>query len=55
VPALLVVGRKEAHDRTVSVRRLGKQEQAVLPLDAAIQALADEAVPPDLREVRKAA
>jgi threonyl-tRNA synthetase len=55
VPALLVLGRKEAHDRTVSVRRLGKQEQAVLPLDAAIHALADEAVPPDLREARQAA
>jgi threonyl-tRNA synthetase len=46
---LLVVGKREAEERTVSVRRLGSQEQQVLPLDAAIAALAAEAVPPDLR------
>jgi threonyl-tRNA synthetase len=49
VPVLLVVGKREAEERTVSVRRLGSQEQQVLPLDAAISALAAEAVPPDLR------
>jgi threonyl-tRNA synthetase len=49
VPALLVVGRKEASDRTVSIRRLGKDGQHVMGLDAALAALADEAVPPDLR------
>jgi threonyl-tRNA synthetase len=49
VPALLVVGRKEAGDRTVSIRRLGKEGQHVMGLDAALAALADEAVPPDLR------
>src|SRR5258705_8322760 len=31
VPALLVVGRKEGTDRTVSIRRLGKEGQQVLP------------------------
>src|SRR5271165_5560477 len=55
VPALLVVGRKEAADRTVSIRRLGKEGQTVLPLDAAIEALAAEAVAPDMRRTRKAA
>jgi threonyl-tRNA synthetase len=49
VPVLLVVGRKEAAERTVSIRRLGSDKQAVMPLDAALKALADEAVPPDLR------
>jgi threonyl-tRNA synthetase len=49
VPALLVLGRKEAADRTVSVRRLGKDGQTVVPLDTAITALADEAVAPDVR------
>src|SRR4051812_44420984 len=49
VPALLVVGRKEAGERTVSIRRLGKKGQHVMGLDAALAALADEAVPPDLR------
>jgi threonyl-tRNA synthetase len=49
VPALLVVGRKEAADRTVSIRRLGKEAQTVVPLEQALAALADEAVPPDVR------
>ena len=49
VPALLVVGKKEAAERTVSIRRLGSEGQTVMPLDAALKALADEAVPPDVR------
>jgi threonyl-tRNA synthetase len=49
VPALLVVGRKEAAERTVSIRRLGQESQQVLPLEAALAALAEEAVPPDVR------
>jgi threonyl-tRNA synthetase len=55
VPALLVVGRKEAAGRTISIRRLGKEGQQVMPLEAALSALADEAVPPDVRRMRKAA
>src|SRR5205085_5710564 len=55
VPALLVVGRKEAETRAVSIRRLGSEKQTVMPLDAALAALADEAVPPDARRVRQAA
>jgi len=55
VPALLVVGRTEAADHTVSIRRLGKEGQRVLPLDAAIAALAAEAVPPDELKEKKAA
>ncbi|MGH8637466.1 MAG: threonine--tRNA ligase, partial [Burkholderiales bacterium] len=54
VPALLVVGRKEAAERTVSIRRLGKQGQQVMPLDQALAALAGEAVPPDMKRVDKA-
>jgi threonyl-tRNA synthetase len=49
VPVLLVVGKREAEERTVSLRRLGKQEQEVMPLAAAVAALAEEAVPPDRR------
>ncbi len=49
VPVLLVVGRREAEQRTVAVRRLGGEAQEVLPLDEAIRRLADEAAPPDLR------
>jgi threonyl-tRNA synthetase len=55
VPALLVVGRKEAAERTVSIRRLGHEGQQVMPLDAALAALADEAVAPDLRRMKMAA
>jgi threonyl-tRNA synthetase len=55
VPTLLVVGRKEAGERTVSIRRLGKEGQHVMGLDAAIAALADEAIPPDLRRIKTAA
>src|SRR5499425_1352127 len=54
VPALLVVGRKEATERTVSIRRFGKEGQLVMPLDAALSMLRDEAEPPDLRRVRQA-
>ncbi|HEY8274934.1 MAG TPA: threonine--tRNA ligase [Pseudolabrys sp.] len=53
VPVLLVVGKKEGADRTVSIRRLGKESQEVMPLDAALRSLADEATPPDLRRVKK--
>jgi threonyl-tRNA synthetase len=49
VPVLLVVGKREAADRTVSIRRLGSQEQTQMPLDAALKLLADEATPPDMR------
>src|SRR6202165_132477 len=36
VPALLVVGKKEAAERLVSIRRLGQEKQEVMPLDAAL-------------------
>jgi len=49
VPVLLVVGKKEAAGRTVSIRRLGKESQQVMPLEAALKALSEETVPPDVR------
>jgi threonyl-tRNA synthetase len=49
VPVMVVVGKREAEEKTVSVRRLGVQQQAVMPLAEAVKVLADEAVPPDLR------
>ncbi len=48
VPAILVVGRKEAEARTVALRRLGGEAQEVLPLAEAVARLAAEATPPDL-------
>jgi threonyl-tRNA synthetase len=55
VPALLVAGRKEAAERTVSIRRLGKEGQSVLPLDVALKALVEEAVAPDVQRIKQAA
>jgi threonyl-tRNA synthetase len=49
VPAILVVGRKEAEQRTVAMRRLGGEAQEFLSLDDAVARLAAEAMPPDLR------
>ena len=49
IPALIAVGRKEAAEDTVSVRRLGSNAQTTMGADEAIQSLLAEAVPPDLR------
>ena len=48
VPAMLVVGKREAEEGTVAVRRLGEQAQRVLPVDEAVALLRQEALPPDL-------
>jgi threonyl-tRNA synthetase len=48
-PVMLVVGKREAEERKVSVRRLGSQNQQVMGLDEAIATLRDEAVAPDLK------
>jgi threonyl-tRNA synthetase len=49
VPYLLVVGRREAEERTVAIRTLGEDGQRVMSLDEAVALLRDGAVPPDLR------
>ena len=49
VPVLLVVGKREAEERTVSIRRLGSQAQSSATLDQAVAELTAEAVPPDRR------
>jgi threonyl-tRNA synthetase len=49
VPVMLVVGRREAEEGTVSVRRLGSKDQQVLRLDEAVRVLVNEGRPPDLR------
>jgi threonyl-tRNA synthetase len=48
VPVIAVVGRKEAGQGTVALRRLGGDTQEVLELDEAVRRLAAEALPPDL-------
>jgi threonyl-tRNA synthetase len=49
VPVLLVAGKREAEEGTVSVRRLGSPKQEVMSLDDAVKMLVAEAVPPDMR------
>ena len=49
VPVLLVAGKKEAAERTLSIRRLGSNAQSSGTLDEVVAALVDEAVPPDLK------
>jgi threonyl-tRNA synthetase len=52
IPALLVVGKKEAETHSVSIRRLGSDGQKVMPTDEAIAALVEEATPPDVKRAR---
>src|SRR5205085_5162574 len=50
VPLLLVVGKREAEEGTVALRRLGSEEhQKMMSLDEAAAMIAAEAIPPDLR------
>jgi threonyl-tRNA synthetase len=55
VPVLIVVGRKEATERAVSIRRLGSNEQKAMSFEDALASLVEEAVPPDLKAERMAA
>ena len=48
IPLIFVVGKREAEEGTVSVRRLGEQGQKMMTTDEAIAMLKAEAVPPDL-------
>ncbi|MGE0583545.1 MAG: threonine--tRNA ligase [Flavobacteriaceae bacterium] len=52
VPVILVCGKREAEERTVNVRRLGSRDQQSMGLGEAVQWLADEAVPPDVKRAR---
>jgi threonyl-tRNA synthetase len=50
VPLLLVVGKREAEEGTVALRRLGSEEhQKMMSVDEALAMIGDEALPPDLR------
>ena len=46
IPVMLVVGKREAEEGTVAVRRLGGQEQETLALDEAVNRLKREAAVP---------
>ncbi|MGN6095057.1 MAG: threonine--tRNA ligase, partial [Bosea sp. (in: a-proteobacteria)] len=53
VPVILAVGKREAEEKTVTVRRLGSQAQTVMTLSEALAALTQEAQAPDLARIRK--
>ncbi len=54
IPVLLVVGKREAEERTVSVRRLGSQESRVMTLADALGTLTAEAAAPDVASKARA-
>jgi threonyl-tRNA synthetase len=54
VPVLAVIGRREAEQGAVVLRRLPGREQEALPLAEAVARLASEAAPPDLAAVAAA-
>ena len=50
VPLLLVVGKREAEEGSVAIRRLGSEErQLVMSVDEAISMIVEEAIAPDLK------
>jgi threonyl-tRNA synthetase len=49
IPLMFVVGKREAEEGTVSVRRLGTEGQKVMPAMDAIIDLMAEGTPPDLK------
>ena len=49
VPVIAVVGRREAEEGKVALRRLGSQDQQIVTLDEAVRLLSVEAMPPDLK------
>jgi len=52
VPVILVVGRKEAEQRSVAMRRLGGAAQEVLSLEDAVSQLTLEALAPDMKRAQ---
>jgi threonyl-tRNA synthetase len=48
VPVIAVVGRREAEEGKVALRRLGSDGQQILTLEEAANSLAREATPPDI-------
>ena len=49
IPVIAVVGRREAEEGKLALRRLGSQKQEILSLDEALSVLTNEATPPDLK------
>ena len=52
VPVMFVVGKREADEQTVSIRRLGSQAQEVMKLDDAVAMLVKEGIAPDIERAK---
>ncbi len=53
IPVIAVVGRREAEEGKLALRRLGSDGQTILTVDEVVAMLSDEALPPDLKRERK--
>ena len=49
IPVILAVGKREAEERSVSIRRLGSQGQTSMTLEEALASLTNEGVAPDVK------
>jgi len=49
IPLIVVIGKKEAENKTVALRRLGGEAQEILSLAAVTKQLAKESLPPDIK------
>ncbi len=49
IPVIFALGKREAEERSVSIRRLGSQGQTSMTLDEALASLIDEGVAPDVK------
>lgn len=52
VPVIMVVGNREAEERSVNIRRFGAKHQTAMSLDEALTTLGEEATPPDILRAR---
>ena len=51
IPVIAVVGKREAEEGKLALRRLGSQKQEILSLDEAFKVLSEEAAPPDQKRI----
>ena len=52
IPVIAVVGRREADENKLALRRLGSQGQQIVGLDEALDLFTTEATPPDLKRAQ---
>ena len=50
IPVIMVIGKKEAENKTVSVRRLGSEKTETFKIDEILKALCKESLPPNSKE-----